>query len=1003
MACRLGAGGASASGVASPSSSVKAVNKAQPDPLCDQGVNFDATFLRLNIKTFRQQSANLVNGARRLQRQPNCAGRSVQRVAFAEREIGYQNRILHHHGLQGGITLNQHDFSTIQSRYSLQPIAAAQSNEIVLTVSHPGTSAPAGTIDPVAHAIERYSIAHILKAKAASHGSVIAVDDGKSCLSYRELLQQAATLAAALAPHPGPIGILLPIGTSYIVAIVAAILAGKTYVPMDVGFPEKRNQRIASHSGLRAVIAETVATAPLLDERIERIPMDGLPAPTPPAALGGGPGHIVAIFYTSGSSGEPKGVCHSEEGLLYDVSHFIESHGMGPGEVHSLLFSPSVSISNRDIFGTLLAGGKLCIVDMKALGIGATLQALKQHGVTVFHSVPSAFRALFGAGHPDARPVAGNIKLVRLNGDRVLRGDVDLYRDVFSRDCRLSLDIACTETRPYAAWQIDHDTPLLRPLVPVGYPRPDLHVTLVDEQDVPVSLGEVGEIIVASQGLSAGYWRDEALTREKFVSSVRYPGTAEYRTGDFGRLLPDGLLEFVGRRDRQVKVRGNTVHLGEIEAAIAACPGVDAAAVITRQERNETRLVAYCAGPATEIAIRAWCRQTLAIVPGDVVATDTLPMLATGKVDLLELERRDAMRQARQSQGEPVKDAGAVADLVQRVWCRRLGEKSFHDNLTFEEAGGDSLLAMQILLELERGREKPLPSGLIDWRTRPSELASRILSPQAGTSGSKPSLFLFPGIYGADFASSAFARRLSADFSVHLMDYRCASDQFIGPADRERVFAQFDALVAAEMPQRLWLVGYSLGTRVAAEAGRRLLLRGIPVEFMGLIDGPTEGAVEAIKARRVAPFAWNLPRPKQVADYGGLFGYVTARLAAQIAHALERRGHYGQLEQFIHRLSRWKLRAAATQATRVAVGRPRIKAFRGLPLKPLPMPISLFISNADPALHHSRDLGWSDFCTGLEIFELDGDHNEILSEERSGAIAAILRDAEARLRHRQSA
>jgi amino acid adenylation domain-containing protein len=871
---------------------------------------------------------------------------------------------------------------------------------------------------------ESQSLAALLVARAIARGDAIAVDDGKSQLSYATLLARARALASMLAPQEGPVGILLPMQADYIVAIVAALLAGKTYVPMDDGFPESRNQRIVSHSGMSAVIVDdsTAATMQALDPAIERIPVataSGL-ADTPAGASAADDApfdRIITIFYTSGSTGEPKGVCHSQSGLLYDVQYFAESHGLSEDDVHSLLFSPSVSISNRDIFATLLVGAKLSIVDLKRLGIAGALQAMHAYGITVLHCVPSAFRALFNSDDADAKAVADRIRIVRLNGDRVLQRDVEVYRRAFPRGSRLSLDLASTETRPYAAWMVDHDTPLPRPLVPVGYLRPDLHVVLLTDDGAPAAVGEVGEITVASHGLSAGYWRDEALTREKFTPSVRHPGMTEYRTGDFGRLLPDGLLEFVGRRDRQIKVRGNTLHLGEIEAAIGACPGVGDVAVVGRDDGVEIRLVAYCTGSggdAQATTIRAWCRQHLAPAkcPADVIVSASLPMLGPGKVDLVEVGRLDAERAARQASARPATRlaTNALVDAVALAWTARLGRAAYADDKTFENAGGDSLQAMVLILELERRLGRSLPNGLIDLSTRPSDLAARIealdqAAPDAGRHAGKPTIVLFPGIYGADFASVAFARRLADEFPVLLMDYRSASGELIGPADREYVFSDFDARMAAEgVPQRLWLMGYSFGSRVAAEAARRLLNRGVDVEFVGVIDGPTDPAIAARNERNAIRQVAKPPLAKRIAADGCVLGFASGRVAASVAHRLVTRGDFKRLRDFIAWLSRLGLEAAAAQATRVAIGRTRAKAFKNLPEAPLQMPVSLFVSTAPYSeSRQNPDLGWADWCAKLEVFELDGDHHEIIDEARSGNILPILRDAEARLRPIQAA
>ncbi len=855
------------------------------------------------------------------------------------------------------------------------------------------------------------SLAARILARAASQPGAIAVDDGETAVTFGQMIVQASALAHLLSPLAGPIGILLPLSTEYIVVIVAMLLAGKTYVPMDSGFPEKRNLRIVSHAGMTGLVVNdaTAEIAKALDPSVRPITIpapsaEGAPyVPAMPDA-----GRIATIFYTSGSTGEPKGVCHSEAGLAYDVEYFIDLVGLGPGDCHSLLFSPSVSISNRDIFGALLSGARLAIVDLKRLGLAEGLRSLQRQNVTVFHSVPSAFRALFG-GATAGDGAAGNIRMVRLNGDRVTLRDVALYRKAFPRHSRLALDLATTETRPYAAWFVDHDTALERPLVPVGFPRPDMHVALIDETGAAVAQGEIGEIIVAGQGLSPGYWRDEALTRAQFVESARHPGMTEYHTGDFGRLLPDGLLEFIGRRDRQIKVRGNTVNLGAIEAVIGSHPAISEAAVIGRAAGAETKPIAfYVSAPGSDLreAMRDWCSAHLppAFVPAEFICVEALPRLATEKVDLIALERLDAER---------VRDADAATaavetqnDIVAEAWSKLLGGDAYRRDLPFAEASGDSLQGMMLLMAIERRLDRHLPNDLLDAATRPSELAARLTALRGGSTTDghpgRPTLIFFSGIFGTDFTMARFARGLGEHFNVVLMDYRHAGPDLLGPVDREQIFTEFDsAIEIAGRPSRLWVMGYSFGSRIAAEAARRALARGVAIEFVGVIDGPTDDAIAARNIQKKFTDAFRPPLDERIALAGGRAGFAVTEAARFVANKLVNRGMHARLHAFADMLSRLRFKDAALEARKVAMGRARVRAFKNVLAAPLPMPLTLFVSTAPYSLsRHIPDLGWAACSTALRIVALPGNHFEIVSEPVSAQIIAALVETEQMLRPR---
>ncbi|MEI9997504.1 MAG: alpha/beta fold hydrolase [Rhizomicrobium sp.] len=858
------------------------------------------------------------------------------------------------------------------------------------------------------------SLASRILARAAAQPHAVAVDDGETAVTFDQLIAQASALAESLAGLAEPIGILLPPSTQYIVAIVAMLLAGKTYVPMDSSFPQTRNLRIVSHSGMTGVVvnAATAGIAQALDPSVRPItippPAPGQ-APYEPAAVAAD--RIVAIFYTSGSTGEPKGVCHGESGLAFDVEYYIAFTGLGPGDCHSLLISPAMSSSNRDIFGPLLTGAGLAIADLKRLGLSAGLRCLHRRNVTFFHAVPSVFRALFGGAEANAG-AAGKIRVLRVSGDRVLPRDVEIYRKVFPRTCRFTTGVGTTETRPYTGWFIDHDTPLERPLVPVGFALPGQHLMLVAESGAAVAPGEVGEVVVASPGLSPGYWRNEALTKARFAPSASHPGMTEYRTGDFGRWLPDGMLEFIGRRDRQIKVSGNTVNLGEIEAVIGALPTIAETAVIARTTGAETAPIAYCvyaAGPDPTEEVRAWCAAHLppAFRPAEIVPVEVLPKLASEKVDLVALERLDGERVRSATAAAAAARAGLKADIVGQAWSELFGADTYLRDLPFEAAGGNSLQGMRLLLAIERRLDRHLPNTLLDAATRPSELAARLTAlgdaaMVGGTAAGRPTLILFPGLFGADFTMTRFARRLGEHFNVVLMDYRHAGADLLGPADSEHTFAEFEsAFEAAGRPARLWVMGNSFGCRIAVEAARRFVARGIPVEFVAVIDGPTEDAIATRNSRRAATGGLRLPFDDRLALIGGRRAFVVNHIARFIANRLVTYGMHARIHTLSAFLSRVGLEDASLDARRVAIARARSRAFKDVLSGPLPMPLTLFVSTAPYSLsQYIPDLGWTKWCSALRIIALPGNHIEIVSEPASTRIVDALVDADRALSDR---
>jgi thioesterase domain-containing protein len=240
---------------------------------------------------------------------------------------------------------------------------------------------------------------------------------------------------------------------------------------------------------------------------------------------------------------------------------------------------------------------------------------------------------------------------------------------------------------------------------------------------------------------------------------------------------------------------------------------------------------------------------------------------------------------------------------------------------------------------------------------------------------------------------------------VVLLDYRTPEAELIGPIDRESVFGEIDARIAADgAPSRLWMMGYSMGARIAVEAARRLIERGIAVEFVGLVDGPSDSLI----AERVAGGETAAPRSppfaRRIAFAGGPFGFATARLVSRLAHRMVTKGDFTGLRRLAARLSRWGLKAAAGEVMRVALSRTRIRAFKNIVAAPLPMPVTLFVSNAPYSQSRTApDLGWTAWCRGLDVVELEGDHHDILEGAQADRIVEILRDAEMRLRPKSAA
>lgn len=834
----------------------------------------------------------------------------------------------------------------------------------------------------------------------------VAVRDGAAMLTYGELVANADVLAAQVAvlPEPDlPVGIYAAAGAEYVVAVLALLMAGRTSVPMNVNLPDEATALLIERTGIRCMIvtsqsAEAMARlAPDLHLILpgtttsERLPFThaGLP-----------PGRLYSLSFTSGSSGEPKGVCRSAPSLEYRLATFALDQKIHAWDRVPLLETISTGTCVNLVLNTLVAGAELAIIDLRRLGLAEALERLRRLRPTILSVVPSTFRTLFGVDSPAHGDIARGMRLVRLGGEIVRHEDVELYRSRFPSTSRLVVIFGAGETGLIASWTIEHDTALDGPNVPVGFPVRGVTLDLLREDGTAVAPGEIGEIVVASPGLASGYWRDERLTAERFSKSFDRPDLLRYHTGDFGRILQNGLLEYVGRRDRQIKISGVTIHPAEIEAVLSAIPGIAEVAVVAPVANSRPMLIAYyraaTADDLPQEQLQAWCLGRLppALCPAIFRRLPEFPRLAGGKVDLRALAAIKPILIADATSSKAPDTL--VAAIVRQVWISLLPEETFASNIAFDAAGGNSLLALDLVLRLEAALGRRLPFGLIDRRTRPGDIMER-LQKGGQTSDTRPLVVFFPGILGADVNAADLFRALEHRFHFLDADPRDAGRADLGDCDPEQFFASVLAHAKQSERSRLWLAGYSLGARQAVEVARRLIAEGVSVEAVISLDG-------GIGANRWRPS----PSPKtksalkrwrnMKASHGRTIAALYHPVALRLARFAARRGN-GRAIRLLARIgerigsptsSKW----IAGEVTTII----RQAAFAQVPLGPLPMDLHLFLTDEPRPEPYRQDLGWTRQCRALQRVHIGGTHNQILNQPSLDLVVARMAELEVALR-----
>ncbi|HET6213250.1 MAG TPA: non-ribosomal peptide synthetase [Micromonosporaceae bacterium] len=588
---------------------------------------------------------------------------------------------------------------------------------------------------PVAYA-PGATIPETFAAQVARYPDRPAVLADDACLTYRELGSTVAVTAARIrestGPGPGRVAVLCRHGAGTVTALLGALSAGRAYVPLDPGFPQRRQAQLLAGSAAQAVLVdrEHAATARRLcslaglpdlpvveiaaaDSTVDIEAVAGVAQPDDPAY----------VLYTSGSTGTPKGVVQSHRNVLFGIANHVRNFAITPADRVSVLASFGYDMAVTDLFGAILSGAAAVPVDVRTLGLGHLAQALAQRRVTVYHSTPTVYRYLLASlGEGGRLP---DIRAVLLGGEEVTRHDVDLARRHFAAHTVFVNGYGTTEISFATQCHLPPDAQLDHAVVPIGSPVDGVDVVLVDDAGRPTCL--TGEILVRTPHVALGYLHRPELSAGRFIE---HRGVRAYRTGDLARRLPDGRFAFLGRADRLVKIRGHRVELGEIEAQLAALPGVAQAAVVSRPRTGlEQDIIGYVVparDPADPAALRAALAASLPdfMVPRVLVPIEALPVGPTGKLDATALPPPPLPSTVENAGADPLERA------IGAVWCDILGIAEVDRHATFFELGGHSLLLALVQQRLEPmlGQRLPL-ARLVEYPT----VASLAAHLRAGT------------------------------------------------------------------------------------------------------------------------------------------------------------------------------------------------------------------------------------------------------------------------------
>jgi amino acid adenylation domain-containing protein len=557
----------------------------------------------------------------------------------------------------------------------------------------------------------------LFEERARAHPDALAAVHGDRQLTYRELNARANQVARALLARElrreGVVAVVTERNLDWMAAVLAIFKAGGAYLPIEPHFPSDRIARTLSRAGCRLVLTERGSTATLdhaLDSlsAVQTLFIDAsYEEDHPDGDLGVdvAPDQLAYIYFTSGSTGEPKGAMCEHTGMLNHICAKIDDLKIGEGVVVAQTAPQCFDISLWQLVSALLVGGRTLVVEQDViLDAKRFIDKIVDGKVAVVQVVPSYLEVLLSylAQHPRELPDLG---CVSVTGEALKK---ELVQRWFAAQPAIKLVNAygLTETSDDTNHEAMDRVPD-RERVPLGRPINNVSVYVVDEHLAPVPLGALGEIVFSGVCVGRGYINDPERTRQAFMADPHREGHRLYRSGDYGRWLPEGKVEFLGRRDNQVKISGFRIEIGEIENTLLRVPGVrEGAVVVTEQADRSKRLVAFysCERPLDANVLRDQLRELLPkyMVPSTFHWRRRLPLTDNGKIDkkaLTALARE--LDVAEQSHEQP---STATEHWLAAAWAEVLGvsKDQIGRGDQFFDLGGTSLSALRLAVRLNR-------------------------------------------------------------------------------------------------------------------------------------------------------------------------------------------------------------------------------------------------------------------------------------------------------------
>ncbi|WP_434524889.1 amino acid adenylation domain-containing protein [Photorhabdus asymbiotica] len=839
-----------------------------------------------------------------------------------------------------------------------------------------------------------------------------AVVDASRQLDYRTLWSQSLTLAAHLQAQENQtsslIGVVMEKGWEQVVAVIAILLAGRAYLPIDASYPQQR-----IHQLLASGEVDTVLTQPKFAQQmswpdnvqvisLDETLLNRVPVNPSEQSLSARPEDLAYVIFTSGSTGKPKGVVIDHQSAVNTILDINQRIALNEHDSVLAISELTFDLSVYDLFGTLSCGAKLVMPSPgDSRQPDKLLTWLQQESVTIWNSVPAFVQLLeeYARSYPHS---LDSLRWILMSGDWI---PTNLPTKLYALHPELNL-LSLGGATEASIWSIAYPIAQVDPnwrSIPYGKPLANQTFYVLNSALSPCPVWVTGELYIGGQGLALGYWADSEKTEHAFIT---HPQTGErlYRTGDLGRWRPDGNIEFLGRNDHQIKIRGYRIELGEIEHRLCEHPEIQQALVFAHTTSNGAlQLVAGLrltdnALVSTELfsVLPHWLQQTLPVwmCPQRFITLDTIPVSDNGKIDRRTLVT--LIETAQEVNSTPSAVAlNATGQAVLSLWESVLEQSGINVHESFFTLGGDSLAAVRLMVKINQTFNRQYPLSLLQTYDTVHSLAEFIEHQPENACPSvilnkgnveQPALFIVHPIGGHLLGY----RHLAANFNAQRMIGLAFSPDSLN-TDKPSVAAlaaDYINQIRRFQPKGPYaLAGWSFGGLVAYEMAHQLRAAGESISHCILIDS----------------FAPNV-RTDLTLDDAFCHRHFLLDLQGQFPGLeLDNSAIAASTETFLQALHEALPQSAQIDSSLTAlysVWHHNLSALLNYCPPQTSQPFCLiravqalpdFMDYLDPTTITSRDLGWQSFGP-VNVTQLDGDHYSLFQHKHVGSLVTCLKD-----------